>query len=66
MPTGVGWRVVKSLLLELLLSIDRERKEQSTPAEAMACLWTGLSRLGSGLRVGFFYSVLGTLKTVFA
>lgn len=50
MPAGVGWRVLKSVLLELLLSIDREGKSSPFQAEAMAYLWTGLARL----RVGVF------------
>lgn len=42
-------------------------RARSSPfqAEAMACLWTGLARLGLVLRVGFFHNVLGILKTVF-
>ena len=67
MPTGVGWRVLKSVLLELLLSIARESKEQSIPGRSNGMFMDRVARLGLGLglRVGFSHNVLGILKTVF-
>jgi hypothetical protein len=53
-PTGVGWRVLKSVLLELLLSIARESKEQSIPGRSNGMFMDRARKAGAGTESGFF------------